>query len=371
MKIKDYSLNKGSVVVSFQEEKREFIKRYLFEKVRQKDTEFIQKTMENFDISITTVKRYLKDGLESGVLQESEDEKIGYELKSYIYTFSYDLNNSLNEDEIYLNDIENLLHNISNESKAIWYYAFTEMMNNAIEHSNCKTIQCIVKKDYLYTEISIIDDGIGIYKKIQSFLEQRQKKTVSYLDVLTELYKGKMTTDSSNHSGEGIFFTSKVLNEFAIWSEDTIYARGCYQKDQFVQSHLINYYNKLHNIGTMVVMKLENQTKRTIKEVFDMFAPLEEGFVKTRIPIKEVCPFAQPIARSQARRILYRLEEFKQVEFDFEGVEFMGQGFADEVFRVFQNKHPEIQLIPINACQTVLGMIKHVQKNLVKELFTF
>ena len=38
----------------------------------------------------------------------------------------------------------------------------------------------------------------------------------------------------------------------------------------------------------------------------------------------------------------------------------MGQGFADEIFRVFQNEHPEVELIPMNACRSVLGMIKHV-----------
>ena len=108
-------------------------------------------------------------------------------------------------------------------------------------------------------------------------------------------------------------------------------------------------------------MKLENQTTRTIKEVFDLYAPVEEGFIKTRIPLAEVCPYAEPVARSQARRILYRLEEFKQVEFDFKGVEFMGQGFADEVFRVFRNQHPNTELIPVNANPSVLGMIRHVQ----------
>lgn len=40
----------------------------------------------------------------------------------------------------------------------------------------------------------------------------------------------------------------------------------------------------------------------------------------------------------------------------------MGQGFADEIFRVFKNKYPDIEMIPINACPTVLGMIKHVQR---------
>lgn len=172
-----------------------------------------------------------------------------------------------------------------------------------------------------------------------------------------------MTTSEENHSGEGIFFTSKFLNEFAIWSDNVIFSQGCYEKEAFVQSHLIKYFNKLNYIGTMVVMKLENQTTRKIEEVFNMFAPIEEGFVKTRIPIKEVCPYGEPIARSQARRILHRLEEFKQVELDFAGVAFMGQGFADEIFRVFQRKHPEVEFIPINACPTVLGMIKHVRRD--------
>ena len=36
------------------------------------------------------------------------------------------------------------------------------------------------------------------------------------------------------------------------------------------------------------------------------------------------------------------------------------QGFADEIFRVFQNAHPDIVLRPINANEAVLGMIQHV-----------
>ena len=55
---------------------------------------------------------------------------------------------------------------------------------------------------------------------------------------------------------------------------------------KFVKSHLISYYNRLNQIGTMVTMKLENNT-----------------------------------TRNQARRIVHRLEEFKQVELDFEGID--------------------------------------------------
>ena len=346
--------------MSFQEEKRESIKRYMLEKIRQDDVCFIQKTMENFAISVTTVKRYIKECLEKDILCESEETQTGFRLKTTMFSFTYNGKDRLDEDDIYCEDIRPLLEGTSKEAVSIWYYAFTEMMNNAIEHSGCSKISCMVRKDYLYTEINIMDDGIGIYKNIQAHLQKTLGREVSCQEALLELYKGKLTTCPERHSGEGVFFTSKVLNEFAIWSDDVIYSQGCYDKGNFVQSHLLAYHNRLKGIGTMVVMKLENYTTRMIKEVFDMFAPIEAGFIKTRIPIAEVCPYAEPIARSQARRILYRLEQFKQVEFDFAGVEFMGQGFADEVFRVFQNKYPEIELIPINANPSVLGMVKHV-----------
>lgn len=348
--------------MSFQEEKRESIKRYMLEKIRQDDELFIQKTMENFEISITTVKRYLRECIDAHILCKDESKKTGHALSVAIYTFSYQTSESLTEDQIYFETIYPLLEDLSREAKTIWGYAFMEMMNNAIEHSKCKTVHCHVIKDYLYTEICILDDGIGIFKNVQNYLERQLGTKVTYQDVLTELYKGKLTTNSEKHSGEGIFFTSKTLNEFAIWSDHTIFSQSCYDKTQFVQSHLVSCYNRLNSIGTMVIMKLENQTTRKIEEVFNMFAPIEDGFVKTRIPIKEVCSYGQPIARSQARRILYRLEEFKQVELDFKGIDFMGQGFADEIFRVFQKKHPDIELIPIHACPAILGMVKHVQK---------
>ena len=346
--------------MSFQEEKRESIKRYMLEKIRQEDEEFIQKTMDNFQISITTVKRYIKECLEAGIISEDDSNMRSYGLVSDKYEFVYENDGQLNEDEIYFEDIAPLLRNVSKEAASIWAYSFMEMMNNAIEHSKASIIRCVVKKDYLHTEISIVDNGIGIFKNVQQFLESILNRKVSYQDVLVELYKGKLTTSEKNHSGEGIFFTSKALTEFAIWSDDAILSYGCLNKEKFVTSHLISYYNRLNQIGTMVTMKLENNTARKIGEVFDMFAPIDEGFVRTRIPIKEVCPYGEPIARSQARRIVHRLEEFKQVELDFEGIDFMGQGFADEIFRVFQREHPEVELIPMNACRSVLGMIRHV-----------
>lgn len=37
-------------------------------------------------------------------------------------------------------------------------------------------------------------------------------------DAILELSKGKLITDAENHAGEGIFFTSRVFDEFAVIS---------------------------------------------------------------------------------------------------------------------------------------------------------
>ena len=347
--------------MSFSSEKRESIKRYMLEKIRLDDAEYISKTAENFQISVTSVKRYISNCIADRIIEESNNT-CGYQLITQEYDFTYCLSDFLSEDKIYYADILPLLANASSEARTIWAYVFMEIMNNAIEHSNANQIRCHVKQDYLYTETSIWDDGIGIFQNIKNYFAQELGQRIDYQDAILELHKGKFTTNPEFHSGEGIFFSTKMLNAFAIVSDAALFSTGCVMPESLINSHLIAYYSKLSHIGAMVVMKLENQTTRTTKEVFDMYAPLEEGFFKTYIPLKEVCQYGEPIARSQARRIVYRLEEFQQVEFDFSGIEFMGQGFADEVFRVFQNKHPEIELIPLHANESVLGMIKHVRR---------
>lgn len=348
--------------MSFQEEKRNSIKRYLLEKIRNEDIEYNIKTIENFGVSITTVRQYIKELLEQGILEENIEKRCGYQLAAQEYCFSYNTSDYLNEDKIYRSDIWPVIEKLSTNAKDIWMYAFTEMMNNAIEHAKAKNIRCRVIQDALYTEISIADDGIGIFKNIQNYLERECGYPADVEDAILELHKGKFTTQREEHSGEGIFFVSKVIRKFAIWSQAHVFVSGRYSEEELIQSHLIAYYTKLSSIGTMVVMKLENDTDQTLKKVFNTFAPIEKGFVKTIIPLKQVCPYGEPIARSQARRIVYRLEQFKQVEIDCRDIEFMGQGFADEVFRVFQNKYPKVKLEVTNANETVLGMIRHVNK---------
>lgn len=345
--------------MSFTSEKRDAIKKYLLEKIRMDDPAAVSKTVENFAISATTVQRYMQDFLQENIVEKSEEKSCGYELVTKIQEWTFVNDGLLEEDTIYYDTIKPYLEDVSDNAQNIWEYCFAEIMNNAIEHSGGDKIQCCLCRDYLYTEISIRDNGIGIFRNICKYFHDK-KIPMKEEQAAMELYKGKLTTDATGHSGEGIFFTSKCLESMAIWSDDIVYRYHCSEEDTMVQSHLVKYYTQFYEIGTLAIMRLENDTMRTTKEIFDIFAPIEEGFIKTLIPIKEMCPFGNPVARSQARRILRRLEDFQEIIFDFRDVEILGQGFADEVFRVFQNRYPEIVLTVQNANKSVQGMIRHV-----------
>ena len=52
----------------------------------------------------------------------------------------------------------------------------------------------------------------------------------------------------------------------------------------------------------------------------------------------------------------------KRIFLDFEEVKTIGYGFADEIFRVYKNKNPDIQIIPTNTNPKIEFMIKRSQK---------
>ena len=71
------------------------------------------------------------------------------------------------------------------------------------------------------------------------------------------------------------------------------------------------------------------------------------------------------VSRSEARRLLAGLDRFKAVELDFSGVSSIGQGFADEVFRVFAAAQPEIDVVAESANDVVDAMIQHVRSRVI------
>ena len=228
------------------------------------------------------------------------------------------------------------------------------MLNNVIDHSSGTNVAIDIKRTTTSTEMTILDDGYGIFRKIKDSLGLEDERHAVF-----ELSKGKLTTDPDNHTGEGIFFTSRMFDEFSIEAGNVCFWHMRPDEEYWV------FENDEHITGTSVRMKLSNDSKRRPREVFDAFSgDGDYGFTKTVVPV-DLARYDNDelISRSQARRVLMRLDRFNTVVFDFTNVEQVGQGFADEVFRVFARTHPDIELIPMNANPLVMAMIRRANRH--------
>jgi hypothetical protein len=115
--------------------------------------------------------------------------------------------------------------------------------------------------------------------------------------------------------------------------------------------------------GTTVGMSINTKSNRNIAEVFDDYTSDIDldgvaAFTKTIIAVYLLRYGNENlVSRSQATRLLRRLENFKEVVLNFENVDMIGKAFADEIFRVYQNNNPNIKISWINAEKNVEGMI--------------
>ena len=109
-------------------------------------------------------------------------------------------------------------------------------------------------------------------------------------------------------------------------------------------------------------------TERTTKEIFDEYTSDDFVFNKTKITVHLAKDYLGHdfVSRSLAKRILMNVEKFKIIVLDFENIDNIGQGFADEVFRVFKNKNPDITIVPINMNEEIEFMINRAMKNNLK-----
>lgn len=238
------------------------------------------------------------------------------------------------------------------EALNVWEYGVTEMINNAIDHSQGKTLRVQLFVTAAYSSCYITDDGEGIFKRIKRLCNLPDER-----QAILELAKGKLTTDPSRHSGEGIFFSSRAFDNFRILSSGLTFDHVHEQPDLLVE-HGFEDAN-----GTTVFMRHSNACTRALREIFDQFAePDEYTFSKTIVPVRLAKMGAESlVSRSQAQRLLARVDRFKTVILDFEGVETIGQAFADEIFRVYRNIHPEVELHHRKTNEQILGMIRRAQ----------
>ncbi len=266
------------------------------------------------------------------------------------YKSLFPLAGELTEDGVWRDYYSFVFEGLPENIFDICQYGFTEMVNNVIDHSGGKQVSISATRDKEKIIIIVADDGEGIFRKIR-----RLCKLMDERQALFELSKGKLTTDPDNHTGEGIFFTSRVFDEFEIDSTGVRFRHD----DQFEFDYILDSEFSENDAGTTVYMLIKRDSTRNIQTVFDEYAgPDEFRFNKTVIPVR-LAQYENEklVSRSQAKRLLARIESFKHVIFDFDGVPAIGQAFADEIFRVYAHNHPDIELLPVKMVPNVEKMV--------------
>lgn len=259
---------------------------------------------------------------------------------------------NLSEDKLFneLNLRMNFKKSLSHQGFEIINYAFTEMVNNAIDHSRSKQLYFDISQDNENIKFKISDSGIGVFNSIKD-----QFKLNDNYDAVEHLLKGKQTTAPKKHSGEGIFFTSKIADEFSLKSSELMLIIDNKNKD----IALLENKRKLH--GTEVFFTIKRRTRKKLKSLFDEFSNEKYEFDKTHVTIHISQRHGNYVSRSEAKRILLGLDQFKRITFDFNKVQGIGQSFADEIFRVFHYKYPKIKLETLHTTKSVLLMIQRAE----------
>lgn len=267
----------------------------------------------------------------------------------------------LEEDRVFLESSRSLgLRSVLSENAwEILSYAFTEMLNNAIEHSRSEKCDVIVTVDQYAASFVVRDFGIGIYHSIKA-----KFGLIDENEAVGQLVKGKTTTMKERHSGEGVFFTSKCADRMTIRSHSIELVFDNPEKD-------IVIHEKRFLKGTEVRFEIRRRSRRKLNRVFTEFAPEEFGyqFEATWVLVKLFQK--EYVSRSEARRLMTGLHRFKKIRLDFRGVKSIGQAFADEVFRVFPSKHPDIEIETENLSRALRTMILHVVDNKSRIRLTF
>ena len=332
----------------------EDVRRFILEHVEKHPHDVSKLTAGHFGITRQAVNKHLQKLTAQHALAESgKTRNRSYKLSPLVeWRDQYRISSGLAEDVVWTKDIRPAIGQLPDNVLDIWHYGFTEMFNNAVDHSDGSEILIRIGKTAITTKMVMLDNGIGIFKKIQEALALLDER-----HAILELSKGKLTTDPQRHTGEGIFFTSRMFDHFDILSGGVYFThQSGDDKDWIVE-------REQFQTGTAVWMELNNRTARTTRKIFDQYSSGEDyGFNKTVVPVK-LAQYGNDrlISRSQAKRVLARVELFKIVIFNFVDVDSIGPAFADEIFRVFAQKHPEIQLLTAKTNSAVRRMIERAK----------
>ena len=259
---------------------------------------------------------------------------------------------------VWTRHIAPLVGNQKSNVKNLVNTAFTEMLNNALDHSQASQVVMGVHVHNGRMQMVVADNGVGIFKHIAASAHLFDQRLA-----ILELAKGKFTTAPEGHSGMGIFVSSRMMDGFSIESNGLRF--DPHETHQpLAPFDWIDVRNSLKPTEHQTVLRMDISlnSARTPNDVYlKYFEPSEvgsEAFHTTEIPVRLAQLSSELVSRSQAKWVMERTTQFKTVILDFEGVLHVGQAFVDEVFRVFALAHPHIHIKTMGLTSEVAAMLQ-------------
>jgi hypothetical protein len=329
----------------------ERIRQYILQNLPHHPEDIVASTAQHFSVTRTTVHRHLTHLLNQGdIFKAGVTRNIRYRLKSSLdRQIPYKIVDGISEFTLFHNDFADLFQQFPENVYDLGCYAFTAIMNNAIKHSQGS--QILVKTAFQQDDliISISDNGHGLFQTLADYYNFAHLR-----EAALHLSKGKVTSDPENHQGEGIFFSSRAFDRFEIYANHLHYIRDKNSHDWSLET----IDGKM--LGTTVHMTLSRHTPTKLIDLLKQYQYQEDAsFSRTEVFVKMSQWGNEPlVSRDQANRVTRGLEQFQQIVLDFTDVRLVGQGFVDEVFRVFAKAHPEVVIDYVNANADVDFMIK-------------
>lgn len=244
--------------------------------------------------------------------------------------------------------------------QAMAQHAFTELVNNAVDHSGGSSVTVSMRQTPLQLQLLVSDDGVGLFRRVAEHFADHLDVAEPALAML-ELAKGKLTTDPNRHCGHGLFFTAQLADVFDLHANAAAFQRRGWDGGRW------HAQRPATQAGTSIYLGISLDTRRTLEQVLQAHSASGQGygFERTRVPMALLGlprgSTGQLASRAEARRALARLERFAIAEIDFTGVEQLGHGFADEMFRVQPGLNPRLQLQPVGMSACVAAMVEAVR----------
>jgi anti-sigma regulatory factor (Ser/Thr protein kinase) len=231
-------------------------------------------------------------------------------------------------------------------------HAFCELLNNAIEHSGGTQVTVSMRQTPIHIQLLVSDNGCGLFDKLHRDFGLRDPALA-----MLELSKGKLTSQPGRHGGHGLFFVARLADVFDLHANEEAFQRRAWDGDGWLEGRPLNHR------GTSIYAAIALDTERTLRNV--LHAHSLEGddynFDRTSIPLRLAAkPGVAFDSRAEARRIAHRMEQFRRIEVDFDGIDEIGFSFADELFRVLPSQQQGVQMVPFNMSLNIALMVESV-----------